>query len=53
MLSTFLVSPLLTPYAFPPPYPNSMSAPPPTHSCLTALAFLYTGASRTMGLHSH
>lgn len=47
MLSSFPVSPLQIPN-FVPPYPN--------HSCLTTLAFLYTGASslhRTKGLPSH
>ena len=57
MLSPFLVSPLQTPNSIP-PYPASMRVlpHPPTHSCLTALAFLYTGASslhRTKGLPSH
>jgi hypothetical protein len=41
-----------------PPYPTSMSVlpHPPTHSHLTTLVFLYTGASslhRTKGLLSH
>ena len=57
MLFPFPVSPLQPPYPihF---YPASMRVLPhsPTHSCLTALAFLYSGASnlqRTKGLPSH
>ena len=38
MLSPFLVSPLKIPYHFPSP-----PAHQPTHSCLPALAFPYTG----------
>ena len=57
MLSLFPVSPLQIPYSIP-PYPASMRvlSHPLTHSCPTALAFLYTGASslhRTKGLPSH
>ena len=57
MLSLFLVSSLQTPYPIP-HYPASIRVlpNPPTHSCLTALAFLYTRASslhRTKGLPSH
>ena len=57
MLSPFLVSPLQPPYPTP-PYPASMRVLPHPlpDSCLTALAFLYTGASslhRTKGLLSH
>jgi hypothetical protein len=46
MLSPSLVSPLQAPYPIT-PYPASMKVlpDPPTHSCLTTLAFLYTGAS--------
>ena len=46
MLSSFPGSPLQLSYPTP-PYSASMRVPlhPPTHSCLTALAFLYTGAS--------
>ena len=54
MLSPFPVSSLKTPYPIP-LYTASMRVlyHPPTHSCLTALAFLYPGASslhRTKGL---
>ena len=57
MLSPFFVSPLQTPYPIS-PYPASMRVlpHPPIHSYLTALAFLFTGASslhRTKGLPSH
>ena len=57
MLSPYPVSPLQPSYPIP-PYPASMKVLPnhPTHSCFTALAFLYTGASslhRTEGLLSH
>jgi hypothetical protein len=57
MLYPLLVSFLQTHYPIP-PYPTSMGVlpHPHTHSSLTALAFLYTGAStlhRTKGLHSH
>ena len=57
MLPPFPVSPLQIPYPIP-PYPASMRVllHLPTHSCLTTLAFLYTGASSlhsTKGLPSH
>ena len=57
MLFPFLVSPLQTPYPIP-TYPASVRVlpHPPTHFCLTALAFPYAGASslhRTKGLSSH
>ena len=57
MLPPFPVSSLKAPYCIP-PYPASMRVlpNPPTHSCLTALGFLYTGAPslhRTQGLPSH
>ena len=57
MLCPFMASPLQTSYPIL-CYPASMRVlpHPPTHSCLTALAFLYTGASnlhRTKGLPSH
>ena len=51
MLSSFLVSPLKTPYSLPHP-----PAHQPTYSCFLALAFPYTGAwslHRTKGLSSH
>jgi hypothetical protein len=57
MFSPFLVSPLQTPY--PIPFPTAsvrVHTHIPTHSCLTALAFPYTGAlslHRTKGLPSH
>ena len=54
MLSPFLVSLLQTSYSIPPSM--RMCPNPPIHSRLTALAFLYTGASslhRTKGLPSH
>jgi hypothetical protein len=55
--SPFSVFPLQTTYPIP-PYPASMRMfpHPPTHSLLTALAFLFTGALslyRTKGLPSH
>jgi hypothetical protein len=57
MLSPVPVSPLEPLYPIP-PYPASMRVlpHPPIHSHLTALAFLYTGASslhRNKGLSSH
>ena len=57
MVSTFLVSLLQTSYPIP-PYPASIRVlpHPPTHSHLTALAFLYTGAwslHKTKSLPSH
>ena len=57
MLYPFPVSPLQSLYSIP-PYPASVRVllHPPTHSCLTSLAFLYIGASRfhrTKGLLSH
>ena len=53
----FQVSPLQIPYSNP-LYPTSMRVLPlcPIYSCLTALAFLYTGTAnlhRTKGLFSH
>ena len=58
MLTFFLVSPLLTPYSFPLALKLSRRMLPnqPSHSHLTTMAFLYTGASslpRTKGLSSH
>ena len=57
MLSSFPVSPLQTPYPTPHPAASMRVFPhPPTHTCLPALVFLYTGASslyRTKGLTSH
>jgi len=57
MLLPFQVSPLQTPYPIPPnPASMKLLPYPPTHSCLTALAFLYTGASsfhRTKDFSSH
>jgi len=44
MLSPFPVSPLQTPYPIL-PYPASRRVLSPTHSHLTILVFLYTGAS--------
>ena len=57
MLSPFPISPLQISYPMS-PYPVSMRVLPhlPTHSHLTTLAFLYTGASslhQTKGLTSH
>ena len=57
MFSHFQVSLLETPYSIL-PLPASMRVlpHPPTHSCLPALAFSYTGASNTLrskGLSSH
>ena len=57
MLSSFLASSLQISDSIP-LYPPSMSvlSHPPTHSCLTAPAFLYTGTSslhRTKGLPFH
>ena len=54
MLPPFPISPL-----HPSPYPPAsmrVLPDPSTHSCLTALAFFYTGVSslhRTKGLPSH
>ena len=57
MLSPFLVSPLQTPYPISPYLASMRVLPhPPNHSCLTTLAFLYTGASslhRAKGLPFH
>jgi hypothetical protein len=56
MLSPFPVSPPQTPYPIPPPHCFYEGAPPPTHSCLTALVSPYTGAlnlHRAKGLLSH
>ena len=57
MFSPFQVSPLETPYPIPSSPAFMRVLPyPPTHSCLPALAFPYTGALdtlRPMGLSSH
>ena len=56
MLSPFPVSPLQTPYSTPPPASMKMLPYPPTHLCITALAFPYAGASslyRTKGVPSY
>jgi hypothetical protein len=56
MLSPFPVFPLQTSYPLPLPSPCFFEgAPPPTHSCLSSIAFPYTGASslhKTKGLSS-
>ena len=57
MLYHFPVSPPETPYTIhPPPTSMRLLPHPPTHTCLPALTFLYTGTSslhKTKGLSSH
>ena len=56
ILSSLTVPPPETPYTIPPPPASIRVLPQPTHSCLPALAFPYTGAlslHRTKGLSSH